>query len=60
MEKKVLEGVGQMLPTEQEDGRVTVAFSSVKVVGAFDQGRGDESLNGMVSGEDGRKGVERK
>lgn len=59
----MLEGVGQMLPieqTEQEDGRVTIAFSNVKVVGDFDQGRGDKSLNGMVSGEDGRKGVERK
>lgn len=52
-----------MLPIEQieqEDGRVTIAFSNVKVVGDFDQGRGDKSLNGMVSGEDRRKGVERK
>ena len=53
----MLEGVGQMLSIDQEDGRMTVAFSSVKVVGDFDQGRGDERLNGAVSGEDGRKGV---
>lgn len=56
----MLEGVGQTLPIDQEDRRMTDTFSNVKVVGNFDQGKGDERLNGVVSGEDGRKGVERK